>query len=179
MQEQLHEFIANIGKLKRKDRTGWVNAGINQPESVAEHCFRTGMIAYIIAPKFGLNADKCLKMGMFHDIPEYDVPDYTPYDNISKEEKRKQEESAMRKLCTEIENGEEMLSLWLEYENQQTPEAKFVKAVDTLEMFYQATEYAQEQPDVDLEQFWQNSQLYDFDVVKDIFKTLEKRRKGK
>lgn len=179
MQEQFQEFIHNLGKLKRKDRTGWVNAGINKPESVAEHCFRTGMMAYIIAPKFGLNADKCLKMGLFHDVGEYEVPDYTPHDNIPKAEKRKQEEAAMRKLCEKLENGSEILGLWLEYEDQHTPEAKFVKAVDTLEMYNQATEYAQEQPEIDLEQFWQNSQNYDFGVLKDMFEELKKKKEDK
>lgn len=174
--DNLHKFIKNIGKLKRKDRAGWVRKGINNPESVAEHCFRAGIMAYALAPKYNLDPNKCLKMALFHDVPEYEVADYTPYDNISKEEKRNQEEAAMRKLCTTLENGDEMLSLWLEYENKQTPEAKFVKATEALEMYYQASEYNEEQPDVDLEEFWQNSKLYNFDVLKDMFEELNKKK---
>lgn len=179
MHDNLNLFIKNIGKLKRKDRTGWVLAGIEHPETVDQHCFRVGLIAYILAPRFNYDPDKCLKMGLFHDIAEYKVPDYTLYDGISKEKKRQQEEEAMRELCDGLKGGEAIFNIWSEYENQKTPEAKFVKAIDKLEMYFQATEYEEEQPKVDLEVFWQNSKLYDFDVVKDIFKTLEKRRKGK
>lgn len=173
--DNLQKFIHNIGKLKRKDREGWVRHGIKNPESVAEHCFRAGLIAYVLAPKFNLDADKCLKMALFHDLAEYKVADYTPSDNIDKTQKKKEEHEALKGLTTAI-GKDHIVSLWEEYENHQTPEAKFVKAVDALEMYFQALEYNEEQPDVDLEEFWRNSKLYDFDVLKDMFETLEKRR---
>lgn len=175
MQDDLQNFIHNIGKLKRKKREGWVRKGIKNPESVAEHCFRSGIMAYVLAPQFNLNADRCLKMALFHDICEYKVPDYTPADNIDKNQKRKEETEAMQELTVDLKNSD-LMDVWNEYENQLSPEAKFTKAVEALEMYFQVLEYNEEQPNVNLEEFWQNSKLYDFNVLKDLFEQLKKNR---
>jgi putative hydrolase of HD superfamily len=37
------------GQLKLLPRTGWLRAGIEHPESVAEHSLRTAMLAWMIA----------------------------------------------------------------------------------------------------------------------------------
>lgn len=176
MAKNLHQFIHDVGKLKRKARAGWVKHNVDQPESVAEHSFRMGIMAYTLAPKFGLNPDKVLKMSLFHDLSEYKIPDYTPLDNVTKEAKYKETREAMKELCSQIENGDEIFSLWNEFEERKTPEAKFVKALDRLEMMFQAEEYAQEQPDKDLELFWEMSQGFDWDVLEEIFELLKTNR---
>lgn len=172
MSEQLHEFIYDIGKLKRKDRSGWIRHGIQNPESVAEHSFRMGIMAFVIAPRYGLDPDKCLKMAIFHDLGESKIPDYTPFDNISKEDKFIEEEAAMRELCAKVGNGDDILSLWYEFEEGKTPEAIFVRGLDRLEMLFQAEEYAQEQSTKDLELFWEMSSADQFGPVLDIYFAL-------
>ena len=42
-------FFAEAGLLKRVKRSGWWVAGIENPETVAEHCFRCAVIGYYIA----------------------------------------------------------------------------------------------------------------------------------
>ncbi|MEM4702443.1 MAG: HD domain-containing protein, partial [Archaeoglobaceae archaeon] len=37
----LVKFIHEVGTLKMIPRSGWLKIGIKNPESVAEHCFRT------------------------------------------------------------------------------------------------------------------------------------------
>jgi 5'-deoxynucleotidase YfbR-like HD superfamily hydrolase len=34
--EGLLEFLANVGKLKEIPRTGWVESGVEEPESVSQ-----------------------------------------------------------------------------------------------------------------------------------------------
>ncbi len=42
-------FLYEAGTLKQTRRTGWWMAGVRDPESVAEHSWRTALIATIIA----------------------------------------------------------------------------------------------------------------------------------
>ena len=59
-------------------------------------------------------------------------------------------------------SAKEMVELWKEYDKAETPEARYVKDLDKLEMILQADEYEEEQ-NVDVQQF--------FDNTKDVFKT--------
>jgi putative hydrolase of HD superfamily len=47
--EGLTNFLYEMGLLKRYKRTGWWIAGIDNPESIAEHSFRTAIIGYVLA----------------------------------------------------------------------------------------------------------------------------------
>ena len=47
--EGLTNFLYEMGLLKRYKRTGWMIAGIDNPESIAEHSFRTAIIGYLLA----------------------------------------------------------------------------------------------------------------------------------
>lgn len=55
------------------------------------HHIRMSMITFVIQEKLA-NKDKLLKICMVHDLAESIVGDITPYDGITKEEKRKLEE---------------------------------------------------------------------------------------
>ncbi|HVZ67074.1 MAG TPA: HD domain-containing protein [Patescibacteria group bacterium] len=172
----LHQFIHDVGSLKRKDRAGWIRHAVEQPESVAEHSFRAGIMAFVLAPSFGLDPNKCMKMAIFHDLGEHSIPDYTPFDNITREQKHREEEEAMRTLCSKIPNGDEVLGLWQEFEEGETAEAKLVRGIDRLEMMFQAEEYAREQPTKDLELFWEMSQESHFGELFSVYEALRIRR---
>lgn len=173
-----NDFVHDVGKLKRKDRAGWVRHQIETPESVAEHSFRTAVLALVLAEKFGLDVNKTVKMAIIHDLAEYKVPDLTPFDNVTEEEKFRQEEQAMQKLCAKVECGPDIMSLWYEIEEGKSPEAQFIRRLDKLEMMFQAQEYAQEQPDKDLELFWEMIKGFDFGDLSHIFNSLKQGRKS-
>ena len=63
-------FLYESGHLKNTPRAGWQIAGIRQPESVAEHSYRVGVIAYVLAHLEGCNADRAAAIALFHDVPE-------------------------------------------------------------------------------------------------------------
>ena len=131
------KFLEEIGKLKKIKRTGWVINKIPEPESVAEHIFRVSIMALIFSDKFKLDENKCIKMAMIHDLAEALEGDITPYDKIDEKSKHEIEEKAMKKLIKEIDN-KEILELWQEYEEKNTPEAKFVYDLDKFEMIIKA-----------------------------------------
>ncbi|ORX66672.1 hypothetical protein BCR32DRAFT_286292 [Anaeromyces robustus] len=137
------EFMHICENLKTTKRTGWVNAKITNPESISDHMHRMGVLAMLIKDDT-LNKDKCVKMSIVHDLGESLVGDITPFSGVSLEDKYQREKAAFINLCDKIDNkeaGDEILSLWLEYEEGKTPEALLVKDLDKFEMILQAYEY--------------------------------------
>ena len=141
------KFMSLVGKLKSTKRTGWVNRGVNSPESVSDHMYRMAILSFLISSgkqnEASFNRDHCIKLALIHDMAECIVGDLTPFDGVSKEEKHRQEKEAMEYLASlvEKETGDEFVTLWKEYEAQETEEAKLVKDLDRFEMILQAHEY--------------------------------------
>ncbi|KAM4771481.1 5'-deoxynucleotidase HDDC2 isoform 1-T1 [Rhinophrynus dorsalis] len=131
-----------VGQLKRVPRTGWVYRKVENPESVSDHMYRMAVMAMLTEDK-QLNKDRCIRLALVHDMAECIVGDIAPADNISKEEKHRKEEDAMKHLTQLLPEDmkKEVYELWEEYEYQSTAEAKFVKELDQCEMILQALEY--------------------------------------
>ncbi|KAK2856368.1 hypothetical protein Q5P01_005103 [Channa striata] len=136
------KFMKLIGQLKRVPRTGWVYRNVKQPESVSDHMYRMAMMSLTITDPT-VDKDRCIKLSLVHDMAECIVGDIAPSDNISKAEKHRREEEAMRHLAGLLPDGlkQEIYGLWEEYETQSSPEARLVKQFDLLEMILQAHEY--------------------------------------
>jgi len=80
------------------------------------------------------------------------VGDITPRDGVSKLDKFQREHDAMGQLSELADLN--LKALWEEYEAGQTPEARFVKSLDKLEMLIQAQRYERSSEDVNLSEFW-------------------------
>lgn len=173
------QFLTLIQRLKTTKRTGWVNHGVKESESIADHMYRMAIMAMISGDLPGVNKDRCVKMAVVHDIAEAIVGDITPNDNIPKEEKNRLESAAIDEMCVVLEGGlaaDEVKELWLEYENNSTPEAKFVKDLDKLEMILQAVEYEHEQNKV-LDDFFRSTEgKFQTDLGKAWAAEIRKRR---
>lgn len=63
-------WLDDLFALKRTPRTGWFRIGVRQPESVAEHSFAVGLLAWRAARAAGLDAQRALLMGLLHDFHE-------------------------------------------------------------------------------------------------------------
>lgn len=129
--------------LKQLLRTGWVRAGVNQPESVAAHSWGMAILAMKNCPE-ELNRLRVIEMCIVHDLPEIVVGDLTPHDDVSN--KAKDERNAMQELAPY------WLDLFEEYEAGVTAEARFVKYLDKLDMALMARLYEDEQG-LDLSEF--------------------------
>ncbi|KAJ0026963.1 hypothetical protein NQD34_017963, partial [Periophthalmus magnuspinnatus] len=140
------QFMKLIGQLKRVPRTGWVYRKVKEPESVSDHMYRMAMMSLTITDPT-VDRDRCIKLALVHDMAECIVGDIAPSDNVSKEEKHRREEEAMRHLSGLLPNGlrQEIYALWEEYETQSSAEARLVKQFDLLEMILQGHEYEQEE----------------------------------
>ncbi|KAI1897476.1 hypothetical protein AGOR_G00083670 [Albula goreensis] len=175
------QFMKLIGQLKRVPRTGWVYRKVKQPESVSDHMYRMSMMALTITDR-NINKEKCMKLALVHDMAECIVGDIAPADNISKAEKHRREEEAMKRLTGLLREGlrEEIFDLWNEYEQQSSPEARLVKELDRLEMILQAHEYEElEQRPGGLQDFFDSTrgQFHHPEVVQ-LVKSLNEERAG-
>jgi len=158
-----------FGNLKRTPRTGWLNSGISKAdcESVADHSWRMSIMVmlYDLAANDGLQLDvgRMTQMCVVHDVAETITGDITPEKSsgITREEKTKREEEAMEKILGAMEGGSaaanNLKTIWREYEDGDTDEAKFVKDVDRIEMISQAVIYERRFPDVKLDGFFEST----------------------
>ena len=142
MKNEIAKFLYEVGQLKRVKRSGWWIAGVKDPESVAEHTFRTAVIAYLLARLEGADAGKAVLMALFHDLPETRTNDahrivrrYADWRDVDK--KAMDEQS--KRLPAEVAN--EIVFFFEEFEKETSSEAKLVRNADLLECFIQAREY--------------------------------------
>lgn len=66
----LARFIFELGQLKRSPRSGWLKLGVDNPESVADHSFRTAAIGFLLGKLEGENPYEVAGYCLFHDMAE-------------------------------------------------------------------------------------------------------------
>ncbi|WP_457033924.1 HD domain-containing protein [Kitasatospora sp. P5_F3] len=64
-----------MGTLKRAKRTGWWIAGVKDPETIAEHSWRTAIIGSMLAMLEGADPARVALLCTFHDTQETRVGD--------------------------------------------------------------------------------------------------------
>lgn len=146
------DFLTLTRNLKTTKRTGWVRSGVSRPESIADHMYRMSLMAMIASrdtktTNTTVDADRCVKLAIVHDLAEATVGDITPYCGVSDNEKHSRELVAMENMRDVLGpdmGGDEFLELWKEYEDGITNESRLVKDLDKIEMILQAQEYEAE-----------------------------------
>ena len=141
----------NWYKLKSLARAGWLRNGIEHPESVAAHSWGVALLCHEHCPDH-LNRERVLQLAIIHDLPEVYVGDITPHDGISQEKKHFLEMQAAQNFLPE-----KTYAIWLEYLENQSPEARFVHAIDKIDMALQARFYEDEYK-IDGKEFLQSAQ---------------------
>ena len=143
--DNIIKFSRMTGRLKRISRSGWVEVGVDSPESVADHTFRTAILCMIFSDLEDLDRLKMIQMALLHDLPETIVGDLTPSEKTG--EALEREDAAMKQLLSLLPKGlrQRYLKLWLEYGEHKTKEAKAVRQLEKLEMALQAREYEEVQ----------------------------------
>jgi len=182
MIKEILSLATIAGALKKVKRKGWITwVGIENPESVAEHSFRCAVLAMCIGDLKKLNTEKLIKITLLHDIHEALTGDYDYFDKQRMgKEVHKREKEAMKKLSSKLPKKirKEYLSLWNEFKNQETEEAKLAREIDKLEMVMQALEYDKEGYDhKKLQVFWKNASAELRDpILKALFKLLTEEK---
>lgn len=126
------EIVEFIEVLKNVFRHSYTSSG--KKESVAEHCWRTAMMAYLITDEFPeANVEKLLKMCLIHDLGECFIGDIPSFDKTEADELIEQQTLYNWLQSLPPPYSKEMINLYDEYTSLSTIEAKICKAIDNLE----------------------------------------------
>ena len=136
---KLLNILSVAEKLKCHTRHCSTSSG--RQESVAEHSWRTALMAMLTASAFPeADMDKVIRMCLIHDLGEAFTGDIPSFDKTEADSKT--EELALRQWVQTFPSPEreEWLALYEEMEAQQTQEARIYKALDKLEAVIQHDE---------------------------------------
>jgi putative hydrolases of HD superfamily len=142
-----HNLLAlytQIATLKLLPRIGWLQRGIANAESVAEHTFGVATLALLLGDTIGdLDRGKLLAIAMLHDLAEALLSDLPASAKrfIGAAHKHNAERSALEEMIERMPNRAEYLALWDEYARGCSREARLVKGIDRIEMLAQALAY--------------------------------------
>lgn len=147
----MRELLEQLNNLKQMPRTGWLlcNVSLTDVEDVAQHTFDVTAITLLLADELErtgtkLNRERALSMAVVHDWAEASVGDF-PYTALKylgpAGTKKSIEERALEEILSRLSNKAKYLSLWREYSEKRTIEAKLVHAADYLSMLVQALKY--------------------------------------
>jgi putative hydrolase of HD superfamily len=142
--QRLEAFFAHVATLKRLPRTGWVQRGVPDPESVAAHSFGVAALAAVTASAVGADPARAVLVAVIHDVAEALTGDLTPADGVPVDTKRRREEQAARRILAGVDPNGTLMAAWLDYAERRTPEGRLVKDLDKIDMALQADAYARE-----------------------------------
>ena len=132
------DFLRVAERLKDTLRSAYTTSG--RTESVAEHTWRLTLLAITFADELpDVDLLKLLKICILHDLGEAvdgDIPAPLQRATADKSEK---ERNDLLSLVQPLPDGlrSEFVSLWDEYEEGDSPEARVAKALDKLETILQ------------------------------------------
>ncbi|HJC51063.1 MAG TPA: HD domain-containing protein [Candidatus Anaerostipes avistercoris] len=134
--EQQMNFIIEIDKLKEIVRQTYISSA-ERKETDAEHAWHFAIMAVLLAEYANEPVDvmKVVKMALIHDLVEIDAGDTYLYDEEGAKTKADRENKAADRLFHMLpeDQGEEFDSIWREFEERKTPEARFAAALDRLQ----------------------------------------------
>jgi len=139
----ISDFFFQIAGLKKLPRSGWkIKLGLADSESVAEHSYMMSVMAMVLTDLKNLNSEKVIKMSILHDWAESKIGDFMP-DEIGYDKKSELENYAMVEILESLPQQikTQYESLWNEFSERYTPEARLVHELDKLEMALQAKIY--------------------------------------
>ncbi|MGN7355941.1 HD domain-containing protein [Paenibacillus sp. SAF-054] len=131
------EFIKEIDRLKTIVRQTYLMDASRQ-ENDAEHSWHITLMAWLLEEHWKesrVNILRVMKMLLVHDIVEIDAGDTFAYDVKGQEGKWEKEQRAAERLfglLPEDQSGE-LMELWLEFEQQETVEARYAAAMDRVQ----------------------------------------------
>src|SRR5210317_1512628 len=123
--------------LKEIPRSGYHFLGVGK-ESVAEHCFSTTFIAYVISrmePE--IDALKLICMCLLHDLPEARIGDLN---TVHKKYVTADENKALEDATAGLVFGEKIMALIKEFGDGKTVEAKLARDADHLALILELKE---------------------------------------
>jgi len=134
------DFIVAIDALKNVQRRNF-NADDSRRENTAEHSWQIIILAQILFPYAKNRADidllRVIRMLSIHDLVEIEAGDTFLFDEAAMVGKFEREKLSAQNIFGILEDPirSEFFNLWLEFEEEQTPDAIFACAIDRIMPF--------------------------------------------
>jgi putative hydrolase of HD superfamily len=131
------KFIVEIDQLKQIMRQSRL-IDSDRNENDAEHSWHLAIMAILLseyAETKDIDVLKVVKMVLIHDLVEIDAGDTFCYDEKANEDKACRENRAAKRIFNILpqDQAQEICTLWREFEEMNTPEARFAACLDRLE----------------------------------------------
>ena len=130
------DFALEIDKEKNIFRQTHLS-GHGRKENDAEHAWHMAVMAYLLREYSNEEIDitRVILMCLIHDIVEIEAGDTYAYDTENLKTQKAREDAAKEKIYSLLppDQKQELLSLFDEFEEGKTPEAKYAHAMDNLQ----------------------------------------------
>ncbi len=134
--EKQKDFILEIDKEKNILRQTHLSGG-GRRENDAEHAWHMAVMVWLLREYANepLDLAKTMMMVLIHDVVEIDAGDTYAYDAAGKATAHDREEKAADRLFGLLpeDQGRELRALWEEFEEYETPEARFAHTMDNFQ----------------------------------------------
>lgn len=136
-------FLVEADKLKTILRRSTLICDKDRLENDAEHSWHLTLTAMLlleyVPDKDKIDLLHVLKILIIHDMVEIEAGDTYCYDNTGLLDKEQREKEAAAHLFSLLpdDQKQELLSLWEEYEEQATLEAKYAAVIDRIQPLLQ------------------------------------------
>lgn len=130
------EFSLEIDKEKNIFRQTHLS-GNGRNENDAEHAWHMAIMAFLLKEYANEEVDisKVMLMCLIHDVVEIDAGDTYAYDEVNLKTQKEREDKAKERIFSMLPDDQKdiLISLFDEFEEGKTSEAKFAKAMDNLQ----------------------------------------------
>lgn len=134
--EQIAKFCELIDKEKFVQRRTYLTDG-ERLENDAEHAWHMAIMALLLSDYSNEKVDvlKVVSILLVHDLVEVYAGDTFAYDEEGKKSQRQRELEAADKLFSQlpVDLSKKIRDLWDEFEQWETPEAKFAHTLDNFQ----------------------------------------------
>ena len=134
--DQQFDFIREIDKEKFIGRQTYLT-GAERKENDSEHAWHMAIMTLLLSEYANKEIDilHTISMLLIHDLVEIDAGDTYAYDEEGKKTQAERERKAADRIYGMLpeEQGKKQYDLWLEFEAQETSEAKFARTMDNLQ----------------------------------------------
>ncbi len=130
--DRVTDFFYELGILQVMKRSGQDYLG-SGTQSIADHVFRVAMMGFTMAHMNGCDADKVMKMCLFHDLEESRTGDlnYLQQAYVDSDD-----DMALDHVLKGLPIDSAVRAIVEEYAAQETLEAQTAKDADTLELIF-------------------------------------------
>lgn len=142
---RLLDCFAELHNLVKLPRTGWIMAGVREPESVSDHCYEAALIAYTLARYVAepIDMGKVLTMLLFHEVGETRLTDLPRRGSMYMKQAKGAAESQIAKdVIGDV--APELLEVLGEFHERVSLEARLAEACEELQILFAALMYAKE-----------------------------------